>query len=178
MIFFPSYKYMNDALEILNMAGFNHKVDIIVQDVSMNEREREEFLQEFDKERECSMAAFTVMGGIFGEGIDLTGDRLTGAIIVGVGLPQICFERDIIKQHFNDKGKNGFNYSYVYPGMNRVLQAAGRVIRTEEDRGVVLLIDERFSYSGYKGLFPQEWSHYHRIADKNDLEDELEVFWS
>ncbi len=178
MIFFPSYKYMNDALEILNMAGFNHKIDLIVQDVSMNEREREEFLQEFDKERESSMAAFTVMGGIFGEGIDLTGDRLTGAIIVGVGLPQICFERDIIKQHFNDKGKNGFNYSYVYPGMNRVLQAAGRVIRTEEDRGVVLLIDERFSYGAYKGLFPEEWSHYHRIADKDDLEDELSVFWS
>jgi DNA excision repair protein ERCC-2 len=97
------------------------------------------------------------MGGMFGEGIDLAGDLLSGAVIVGVGLPQICLERDIISSYFQETKGTGFEYSYVFPGMNKVLQAVGRVIRTEQDRGVVLLIDERFSNQTYKRLFPAEW---------------------
>jgi DNA excision repair protein ERCC-2 len=104
-----------------------------------------------------ALVGFAVMGGIFGEGIDLVGDLLSGAVIVGVGLPQICLERDIISRYFQESKGTGFEYSYVYPGMNKVLQAVGRVIRTEQDRGVVLLIDERFSNQTYKRLFPAEW---------------------
>ncbi len=100
------------------------------------------------------------MGGIFGEGIDLRGERLIGSIVVGVGLPQICLERDLIRDFFQKKSGTGFEVAYRYPGMNRVMQAAGRVIRTEQDRGIVILIDERFMQPGYRKLFPREWSHF------------------
>jgi DNA excision repair protein ERCC-2 len=105
------------------------------------------------------------------------GDRLSGAVIVGVGLPQVCLEREIIRQYFEEKNGMGFEYSYIYPGMNKVLQAAGRVIRTENDRGVVLLIDERFSHSNYKNLFPSEWSHVKRVNNERSLIKILENFW-
>ena len=123
-------------------------------------------------------SGFAVMGGMFGEGIDLVGDRLSGAIIVGVGLPQVCIERDILRQYFQDKNDMGFEYAYIYPGMNKVLQAAGRVIRTENDRGVVLLIDERFSNYNYRELFPDEWNHVKRVRDTKAIEKEVSDFWS
>ena len=99
------------------------------------------------------------MGGIFGEGIDLKNDSLIGAIIVGTGLPQVCPEREILKNHFDSMGEDGFDYAYKYPGMNKVLQAAGRVIRTAEDAGVIALLDERFMQMGYRKMFPAEWQH-------------------
>src|SRR5699024_3225092 len=106
---------------------------------------------------------------------DLINEKLIGAVIVGVGLPLICFERNIIKEYYNRNQKNGFDYAYVYPGMNKVLQAAGRVIRSEEDRGAILLIDSRYHTNKYKNLFPREWSHY-KLMDKNSYE-ELRDFW-
>ncbi|HPB17373.1 MAG TPA: helicase C-terminal domain-containing protein, partial [Clostridia bacterium] len=106
-----------------------------------------------------TLVAFAVMGGLFGEGIDLVGEMLSGAAIIGPGLPMVCPERELIKKYFDDNDMNGFDYSYTYPGMNRVLQAAGRVIRSETDTGFVLLIDSRFGTSKYKSLFPKWWNY-------------------
>jgi Rad3-related DNA helicase len=111
----------------------------------------------FEKERENTFVAFCVMGGIFGEGIDLTNDKLIGAIVVGTGLPQISNEREILKNHYDKTSGNGFDYAFRFPGINKVLQAAGRVIRTTEDRGILLLLDERFMQSDYQWLYPREW---------------------
>jgi DNA excision repair protein ERCC-2 len=118
-----------------------------------------------------------VMGGMFSEGIDLVGDRLIGAVIVGVGLPQVCFERDIIMDFFKNKSSAGFEYAYMYPGMNKVMQAAGRVIRSELDRGAVLLIDERFGSNRYSSMFPQEWLHNNRVKNTEELGQILGNFW-
>lgn len=117
------------------------------------------------------------MGGVFGEGIDLTGDRLSGAVIVGVGLPQICNERNIIRKHFDEQSGAGFEYAYIYPGINRVLQAAGRVIRTESDMGVVVLLDERFSHHVYRELLPHEWPRIARASEGCLLPEVLQDFW-
>ena len=117
------------------------------------------------------------MGGIFSEGIDLKKDSLIGVIIVGTGLPQVCYEREILKHYFEDNGGNGFDYAYRYPGMNKVLQAAGRVIRTEEDIGIVALLDERFLQSSYTRLFPREWSEF-QIVQENTVGRQVEKFWN
>ena len=118
------------------------------------------------------------MGGIFGEGIDLVGDRLTGAIVVGVGLPMICRDRDIIREYFDRASESGFAYAYMYPGLSRVLQASGRVIRSGEDRGVVLLIDDRFAQSHYQRLFPDEWNPLPYVRGVEEIRDHLLSFWS
>jgi DNA excision repair protein ERCC-2 len=118
------------------------------------------------------------MGGIFGEGIDLVGDRLVGAAIVGVGLPQICLERDLIRHYFDEADLPGFDYAYTFPGMNRVLQAAGRVIRTEADRGTVLLLDRRFDQRRYRRLFPPFWQDVYTVRSCEDIERSLGRFWN
>lgn len=143
----------------------------------MDEQEREDFLRLFEEEHEESMAAFCVMGGIFSEGIDLPDDRLIGAMVVGTGLPQVCLEREILKDYFAKKGLDGFAYAYQYPGMNKVQQAAGRVIRTDDDRGVILLLDERFQKTEYKKLFPREWEQ-HGYCRLDTLELALREFWT
>jgi len=117
------------------------------------------------------------MGGIFSEGIDLKNDRLIGTIIVGTGLPQICKEREIISDYFQDQGLNGFDYAYRYPGMNKVLQAAGRVIRTEEDMGVIVLLDERFRQSGYRALYPREWDDVENVT-VDHIARKIDDFWN
>ena len=123
-----------------------------------------------------SLVGFCVLGGIFSEGIDLKKDGLIGAIVVGTGVPQVCNEREILKNHFDRLGENGFDYSYRYPGMNKVLQAAGRVIRTEEDTGVVVLLDERFLQGAYRRLFPREWDNY-RIVTVQTIGEKVDSFW-
>lgn len=154
--FFPSYKMALDVEEQFScMAG--GQIDVIMQMQNMREQQREAFLQEFWAEREHSMVAFCVMGGIFGEGVDLRGNRLIGAIIVGTGIPQIGGEREILKNFFDARGGDGFDYVYRFPGMNKVQQAAGRVIRTLTDVGVIALLDERFLQSDNRRLFPREW---------------------
>ncbi len=155
LVYFPSYKYMNEVYS--RFCEIDSEIETICQLSGMSELEREEFLQYFSIENKKGLVGFAVLGGIFGEGLDLTGDRLTGAIIVGVGLPQICLERDLLRDHFLEIKGSGFEYAYIYPGMNKVLQAAGRVIRTETDRGIIFLIDERYSYSSYRKLLPKEW---------------------
>ena len=173
LIFFPSYQLMWDVQERCEqMKGFT----CVCQNPDMKEKEREEFLQLFREERETSLAAFCVMGGIFSEGIDLTGEQLIGAVIVGTGLPQVCLERQILKEYFDRKGMDGFAYAYLYPGMNKVLQAAGRVIRTTEDRGVIVLLDDRFRSPAYQNLFPREW-YPHTLCRVSELSEHLRIFW-
>ncbi|WP_279230374.1 ATP-dependent DNA helicase [Thermohalobacter berrensis] len=176
MVFFPSYKYMTSVIEIFKERYPNFS--LIEQAPSMTEEEREEFLRQFKPDYKETLVGFAVLGGIFSEGIDLKGERLSGAIIVGVGLPQLCLERDIIRDYFNDVNGKGFQYSYMYPGMNKVLQGAGRVIRSEKDKGVVLLIDDRFCYSSYERLFPREWFPYIGIKNKKDIPYYLNKFWN
>jgi Rad3-related DNA helicase len=142
----------------------------------MNEQAREAFLQQFEEIHENGLAGFCVMGGIFGEGIDLKNDRLIGAIIVGTGIPQICNERELLKQFYDKRGEDGFFYAYLCPGMNKVLQSAGRVIRTEEDRGVVLLLDERFASARYRRMFPAEWESP-GCCTLSTVSPKLEAFW-
>ncbi|WP_257349872.1 ATP-dependent DNA helicase [Pseudalkalibacillus decolorationis] len=168
LFFFPSYAYMRLVHEQFveesdQDRGAEVAVDVLLQDGEMSEVEREEFLAEFREENEKSLAAFAVMGGIFSEGIDLKGDRLNGVVVVGVGLPQLSFERNIIKDYFNAEAKNGYDYAYVYPGMNKVLQAGGRLIRTEQDRGTIVLVDDRFLTPKYQKLLPAEWCDYRII---------------
>lgn len=176
MVFFPSYRYMNDVYETFIEA--HPEVKTMIQEVGMSEEEREEFLYSFKENPEETLVSFAVMGGIYSEGIDLKGDRLSGAIVVGVGLPMICLERNIIKDYFNEENGLGFEYAYMYPGMNKVLQAAGRVIRTEEDQGVVCLIDERFSYNGYKKIFPPHLRSNVKIRRIDDIDKVLDKFWN
>jgi Rad3-related DNA helicase len=158
LFFFPSYQYLRTIHELFLDQDISAK--IILQEPNMTEEDREQFLAHFQVNNHESTIGFAVMGGIFSEGIDLVGDRLTGVVIIGVGLPQIGLERDIIKDYFNQIGKNGYHYAYVFPGMNKVLQAAGRLIRTEEDSGSILLVDDRYTTPLYQGLFPKEWSHF------------------
>lgn len=174
MVFFPSYKFMQEVYE--QFAGSEEGIDVILQAQNMGEHEREEFLREFDRDRENSLVGFCVMGGVFSEGIDLTADRLIGAVIVGTGLPQVCNDREILKEYFGARGMRGFDYAYLYPGINKVLQSAGRVIRTETDRGVILLLDERFSQRQYRDSFPREWANC-QICNAFTVESYIEAFW-
>ena len=152
----------------------------MMQQTGMREAEREAFLQAFSgeasKRRGGSLVAFCVLGGIFGEGIDLKKEQLIGAVIVGTGLPQISNEREILMHYYDERAGAGFDYAYRFPGMNKVLQAAGRVIRTTEDVGVIELLDERFLKSDYRGLFPREWEQ-RRICTVNEVEQMLAEFW-
>ncbi len=176
LIFFPSYKYMTKIYDLFDV--LNPQPELLIQRPGMSEEEREEFLEKFNADNLSegkTLVGFAVMGGIFGEGIDLVGDRLSGAAIVGVGLPGICLERELIKDYFDNRDGSGFQYAYLFPGMNRVFQAAGRVIRTEEDRGVVLLIGSRFTSSQYRPLFPYHWTPV-RVRDGNHLEEMLDDF--
>lgn len=172
--FFPSYKFMQEVYE--QFVRSEEGIDVILQSQNMGEHEREDFLKEFERDRENSLVGFCVMGGVFSEGIDLTADRLIGAIIVGTGLPQVCNDREILKGYFDSRGMRGFDYAYLYPGINKVLQSAGRVIRTETDRGVILLLDERFSQRQYRDSFPREWESC-QVCSAATLEDHIDSFW-
>lgn len=176
MLFFPSYEMMEAVVELVYEKGMDVKADICIQHQDMNEKERETFLAEFQKQRKKSLLAFCVMGGIFSEGIDLTKEQLIGSIIVGNGFPGVGFEQNLLKEYFDRKGYAGFEYAYRYPGLNKVLQAAGRVIRTQEDEGIILLLDERFLGYEYEGLFPLEWQDRKRITLKN-AKAQIEQFW-
>lgn len=176
MAFFPSYSYCKQVYErFCELCGEN--IRPIMQQSGMEESEREQFLLQFEENPSQSMAAFCVMGGIFSEGIDLKGSRLIGAAIVGVGLPQVGPEPNAIREYYQEKNGMGFDFAYRFPGMNKVLQAAGRVIRDSGDRGVVLLIDQRFSTPSYRSLFPEHWSHWKSVRSNLELETQLHNFW-
>lgn len=174
LIYFPSYHYLNAAL--IEFQAMFPKINVLVQKPGMTEPERETFLDAFSTDHEETLAGFVVLGGIFGEGIDLVGDRLIGAVIVGTGLPQLSVERDLIRNYFQNANGNGFEFAYTFPGMNRVLQAVGRVIRSETDRGMVLLIDTRFSEIRYRRLFPAWWK-IQKVRNLSALETAVAIFW-
>ena len=175
MVFFPSYKLMEQVYEkFLCKAPSDMKV--IQQKSGMKEEEREDFLKEFDKEPQSAMTAFCVLGGIFGEGIDLKEERLIGVIVVGTGLPQTGNEREVLKNYYESKAGEGFDYAYRFPGMNKVLQAAGRVIRTTGDRGIIALLDERFLENDYLCLFPREWDGY-QVTNLDNVREAALRFW-
>ena len=162
--------------ELIKRAHFLDVKIYVAMNTIVKESEREEFLSLFEQVRERSMAAFCVMGGIFSEGIDLTNDRLIGTVVVGTGLPQVCVERDIIMNYFKDRGLDGFDYAYRYPGMNKVQQAAGRVIRTHEDTGIIGLLDDRFMSRDYTRLFPREWNDI-KSVNMAKVSDVINEFW-
>ena len=176
LIFFPSYRLMQDVYEVYRKNYWKEEITCLLQEASMREEEREAFLSAFAGERDETLLGFCIMGGIFSEGIDLSGEKLIGAIVVGTGLPQVSPERELLRTYFDRNGENGFDFAYRYPGMNKVLQAAGRVIRTTEDEGIILLLDERFLEKEYRVLFPREWNNASLVRQKN-LPETLQTFW-
>jgi Rad3-related DNA helicase len=180
MVFLPSHLFLEQVYRCF-MEGYYQAdfMECIVQEDYMSEAKREEFLLRFHQEAADAsvLIGFCVMGGIFSEGIDLKRDSLIGAVIVGTGIPQVGCERELLKQHFDAQGENGFDYAYRYPGMNKVLQSAGRVIRTAEDIGVVALLDERFLEPQYRRMFPREWSQY-EVVSVSGIAGRVERFWN
>ena len=175
MVFSPSFAY-SEALARAFSAKYP-KLHIISQTKNMSAKEKTEFLEEFKKENDNYLVAFCVMGGIYSEGIDLAGDSLIGAVIVGIGMPALSYEREAIAEYYEEKYEEGKQYAYIYPGMNRVFQAAGRVIRREDDRGVIVLIDDRFDDPIYKKSLPDLWQGVKFIGDAKKLREELDEFW-
>lgn len=193
-VFFPSHAFLQKVYDSYQMMyGDDDEVECLIQNDYMKEEEREAFLSHFtgnedvdieehiqmriEVEEEKSLIGFCVMGGIFSEGIDLKKDCLIGAIIVGTGIPLVCKERELIREYFDEKDGRGYEYAYEFPGMNKVLQASGRVIRTNEDIGVVALLDERFLSNSYQKLFPVEWAE-HDVVLLSNVKDTMETFWS
>lgn len=192
MVFCPSYAFLRIIYEKFSERFAGEDRECIIQNEYMSEADRESFLSRFQgngdidlqaditmeiEEEDSILIGFCVLGGIFGEGIDLKNDSLIGAIIVGTGLPQVCFEREILKEHFDRMGEVGFDYAYRYPGMNKVLQAAGRVIRTVEDVGIIALLDERFLQFAYQKLFPREWETFETVT-VDTVSKRVERFWN
>lgn len=176
MAFFPSYLFMEEVFSVYVKQYPLEDTTYLMQKEEMTEADREEFLDAFKAENKKELLGFCVLGGIFSEGIDLKHDSLIGAAIVGTGLPQIGEERELLKEYFDKQGLNGFDYAYRFPGMNKVLQAAGRVIRTAEDKGVVLLLDERFLQVSYQSLYPREWEKL-QPAGREQIGNRLLEFW-
>ena len=175
IVFFPSYKYMDEVRREFEKKY--PRVELFAQGNNMTYAEKEEFLSRFKEDTGVLRVGFCVLGGSFSEGIDLPGSRLIGTVIVGVGLPGISNERNIIKEHFDNTREGGYDYAYTYPGMNRVLQAAGRVIRTENDRGVVVLLDDRYATEQYRMMFPLHWSHIQTVHTATELAENIKKFW-
>ena len=173
LVFFPSYQMMQTIYDMVE----GEIEGLVIQSNNMTEEERELFLDEFVENPKDTRVAFCVMGGIFSEGIDLKSSRLIGAVVVGPGLPMVCNERELFRGYFDEKNNNGFDYAYLYQGMNKVLQSAGRVIRTNEDRGAILLLDERFLQPQYYQLFPKEWFPFEQV-NLNSMTDILADFWN
>lgn len=176
LAFFPSYAYLNQAAQ--RFAERFPQIPTLLQQPGMQDSERETFLARFSAASGETLLGFAVMGGVFGEGVDLVGDRLIGAAVVGVGLPQVNPVREMLRRYFESSRGSGFAYAYQYPGMNKVLQAAGRVIRTPNDQGVVLLIDERFTWEDYRALLPAHWNGCRPVLSASQLADELRAFWA
>lgn len=175
MAFFPSYAYLKQVYA--DFAARYPHIPTLVQESGLDDAGREAFLEKFAPEPTGTLLGFGVLGGVFGEGIDLAGDRLIGCAVVGVGLPQVNPRQEMLRRYFDEKNGSGFDYAYRFPGMNKVLQAAGRVIRTPQDRGVVLLIDDRFALDEYRRLFPPHWQHIRYLPSTGALQRALEEFW-
>ena len=173
MVFCPSYKY----LETLKLVLKDDDLNIIYQEKNMTNVSKDLFLSEFKEKVDKTTVGVVVLGGIFSEGIDLVGDRLNGVIILGIGLPSISFENELKKEYYNSLSYNGFEYAYINVGINKITQALGRLIRSENDKGIALLIDYRYKNKTYIPLFNDKWSNHKVIKNKYELEDELDKFY-
>ena len=176
LAFFPSYAYLRQVHE--DFTARYPDIGTLAQESGLDDAARAAFLEQFGPSPAKTLLGFGVMGGIFGEGVDLVGDRLIGCAIVGVGLPQVNPRQEILRRYYDEAGGTGFDYAYRFPGMNKVLQAAGRVIRTQEDRGVVLLLDDRFARGEYTRLFPRHWHQLQYLRSTTELEQQLAAFWA
>ena len=175
MIYSPSFAY-SEALAKRFSAKYP-KIKVLSQKRDMTKKEKEDFIGEFHKDDRSYLVGFSVLGGIYSEGVDFAGESLIGAIIVGIGIPQLSYEREAMSAYYQDKFEEGKEFAYIYPGINKVLQAAGRVIRTESDRGVIVLIDDRFDDPLYKKVIPRLWSDMQFIGDPKELRTRLDDFW-
>lgn len=173
--FFPSFSYMEEVYQ--RYIQLYPEAEVLIQSRELKDVEKEAFLANFQAQNEQVVLGFCVLGGVFSEGIDLKKNRLIGSIIVSVGLPQISKEQEELKKYFDEKNQQGFYYIYQLPGFNKIMQAAGRVIRTEEDRGVILLIDQRFGRKDYMQLYPAHWSKGVVVHDLNSMLNQLKQFW-
>lgn len=174
IVFFPSYRYMETCAELFRR--HYPAIPLHVQGAAMTPQERQAFLERFETFGEMQLH-FCVLGGMFAEGIDFSGERLIGTIIIGVGLPMINPESDFVKEHFDAQGKPGYHFAYTFPGMNKVLQAMGRVIRTKKDSGIIVLIDDRYLTPLYRSLFPPHYRHALCVRDNLRLETLIRAFW-
>lgn len=174
-VYVPSYEYLEKLRPLLY---FDEPVDLYFQEKDMLDKDKVTFIEKFQSSPLVTTIGFAVIGGAFSEGIDLVSDRLIGAIIIGVGMPRINFESDQIKKYYDELELPGYNYAYLNPGMNKVMQAVGRVIRSENDKGAVLLIDERYTYRNYKELFKKEWDHYQLVFNPLDLKKKITNFFN
>ncbi len=158
MVFLPSFEYLDMvSVYVEKMLKDRSDLKIVKQRSGMTELEKNAYLAAFDSAYDGLLVGFAVLGGHFGEGIDLTGEKLSGVVIVGVGIPKISPERQILSNYYSEKFGDGFAFAYRFPGWEKVLQAVGRVIRTEQDTGFALLIDERLDNPEYLSLFPDNW---------------------
>ena len=173
IVFFPSYAYLNMVLEHFESEDYQ----VLVQKRNMTTKTRKAVLDEFDTVGTVSKVGFFVLGGSFSEGIDYIGNRLSGVLVVGVALPQFNKYNELLRNYFDEEFDEGFDYAYTYPGMNKVIQAVGRVIRTEKDTGVGILFDDRYAHHKYKELFPKNWSHAKYIKRNTYLQNYLDAFW-
>ena len=176
LAFFPSYSYLQQVWDAF--AERWPDLPTLRQESAMDEAARADFLARFDAEDGGTLLGFAVLGGVFGEGVDLAGDKLIGVAVVGPGLPQVGPRQEQLREHFEETRGAGFDYAYRYPGMNKVLQAAGRVIRTPQDRGVVLLIDDRFAAPDNRRLMPPHWEHLRFVGSAAEWQRELQDFWA
>ena len=173
-VYLPSYEYLERLKEYLSL---DENINVHYQEREMSEFEKEEFLDSFKANPKKTNVGFAIIGGAFGEGVDLVSDRLIGVMIVGIGLPKINYESDKIASYFEETGKKGYDYAYIYPGMNKVMQAVGRLIRSETDKGVALLVDERYLTYEYRKLFRKEWDNYEVVISKDELPEILQKFF-
>jgi|LSQX01.1.fsa_nt_gb DNA excision repair protein ERCC-2 len=178
LLFCPSFAYLRQLQNYLKEAERSSLLDIIVQPQRMNDQQKTEYLRRFTTApKERSLLGLTVLGSLFTEGVDLKGEALTGVIVIGTGLPALTPEREILRQYHEAKSGLGYQYAYTWPGFNRVTQAAGRLIRTPEDYGVVLLVDDRYSGPEYQQLYPKEWDVFY-ADDKESCLERAQTFWA
>lgn len=176
IVFFPSYEYLETIIPLLTV--FHKEFDIIKQEKDMSEEDKLNFINSFEPSPKKSKLGLAILGGSFSEGIDLVSDRLIGVVVVGIGMPKINFVSDQISNYYDAKGLNGKNYAYIYPGMNKVMQAVGRLIRSEDDKGTVLLIDERYMTNQYQDLFKKEWSNYQVVLSNDEVDEAISSFYN
>lgn len=175
LAFFPSYAYLEQVYT--HFIEMHPEVAVLKQETSMDESQRADFLAKFEASPASSLLGFAVLGGVFGEGVDLAGDRLVGTAVIGPGLPQVNPQQEQLRDYFEETRGSGFDYAYRFPGMNKALQAAGRVIRTPTDKGVVLLIDDRFTAGEYRRLMPPHWAGMQTVYSNAQLQEALRLFW-